>query len=90
MIAFTIFGKPQPQGSLKAFRLRTARGPKVVLTSDNSALRPWRQQVSQVALEAIAGEKFTIIRRPVPVTVQVEFRTSALAAQAGPRSQQDA
>ena len=48
MIAFTVPGRPQPQGSMKAF----VRGNRAFLTSDNSALKDWRAAVGYHALKA--------------------------------------
>lgn len=45
-ITFTVLGKPQPQGSMKAFMV--AGRPR--LTSDNAKMKPWRQEVGQTAL----------------------------------------
>jgi crossover junction endodeoxyribonuclease RusA len=47
MLNFTVFGTPQPQGSTRAFIPKGWNRP--VLTSDNSKLKPWRQQVSGTA-----------------------------------------
>jgi hypothetical protein len=64
-LTFAVFGKPQPQGSVKAFvptykggaPVRRADGSIVVnLTSDNPALKQWRDRVSDEALRAGALE----------------------------------
>jgi crossover junction endodeoxyribonuclease RusA len=76
MIRFTVYGKPQPQGSTKGF-VYNAYNPRTnqmqaraAITSDNAKLKPWRQQVSQTAIEAAKGE---IIPRGVPVSVWLMF-----------------
>lgn len=50
-VDFTVAGIPQPQGSARAF---VPKGWKrAVITSDNAKLRPWRQDVSIMAREAM-------------------------------------
>jgi Holliday junction resolvase RusA-like endonuclease len=41
-LSFWVPGIPQPQGSTRAFR----RGAKIVITSDNVNLKPWRLAVT--------------------------------------------
>ena len=50
-IKFTVFCRPQPQGSIRAFTPKGWNRP--VLTSDNKDLKSYRQQVSIVALAAM-------------------------------------
>lgn len=49
-ISFTVYCKPQPQGSIRAFMPKGFTRP--VLTSDNKGLKSFRQEVSQAALVA--------------------------------------
>jgi Holliday junction resolvase RusA-like endonuclease len=65
-ISFTVYGKPEPQGSIRAFMV----GGKPRLTSDNAKLKPWRQQV---ALSALAERKGEVLQRDVPVVLEVLF-----------------
>ena len=53
MIAFTVYGRPVPQGSMKAF----VRGGRAVVTSDNAGLENWRLCVSRAANEAGRGSR---------------------------------
>ena len=53
-IEFTVHGKPQPQGSAKAFIPKGWN--RAIITSDNKTLKPWRQDVSAMALQAMAGQ----------------------------------
>lgn len=62
---FTVFGTPKPQGSMRGF----VRGGRAVLTSDNRALKPWRQEIS---LAAIATRP-EIIDGPVALKLQFYF-----------------
>jgi crossover junction endodeoxyribonuclease RusA len=64
-VSFTVYGKPEPQGSIRAFMV----GGKPRLTSDNAKLKPWRQQV---ALSAIA-EGMQKIGKHEPVRLFVDF-----------------
>lgn len=57
-LLFWVPGVPQPQGSTRAFK----RGAKIVTTSDNVRLRPWRHAVTaevQQRLGYMAGAAFT-------------------------------
>lgn len=67
-IAFEVPGEPQPQGSTKAFRHRHTG--RVMVTSDNARLRPWRDAVCWHARQALAGRGALV----GPVEVVVEFR----------------
>jgi crossover junction endodeoxyribonuclease RusA len=68
MIRFTVYGKPQPQGSTRAFIPKGWSRP--IITTTNTKLKPWRQQVSLIALEAAKGE---IIPRGTPVSIWLMF-----------------
>ena len=69
MIKFTVFGKPVPQGSSKAFYVKSLG--RAVITSDNKHLKPWRQQVTETAMslqaDAIPDD------RPVEVILDFYF-----------------
>lgn len=64
---FTVLGRAEPQGSMKAFMIKG----KPVLTSDNAKMKPWRQQVGWVALEARGGSEMA--PRGIPVALEVIF-----------------
>lgn len=73
LVEFTVYGRAVPQGSKRAF---TPRGwTRPVLVEASAALRPWRQQVSDSALAALAvercGEPWTPYEGPVAVTIEV-------------------
>jgi crossover junction endodeoxyribonuclease RusA len=67
LIEFQVHGKPQPQGSAKAFIPKGWKRP--IITSDNKTLKPWRQDVSQLAAQAMQGQETTT----APVSVAVTF-----------------
>lgn len=50
-VKFTVLGRPQPQGSIKAFMIKGR--PR--LTSTNAKVKPWRQDAGWLAAEA--GQK---------------------------------
>lgn len=52
---FTVFGTPKPQGSLRAFIPKGWN--RAVITTANKKLKPWRQDVSMVALLEMNGRK---------------------------------
>lgn len=68
MIRFTVYGKPQPQGSTRAFIPKGWKRP--IITTSNPKMKPWRQQVTGAALEAAKGE---IIPRGIPVSIWLMF-----------------
>jgi Holliday junction resolvase RusA-like endonuclease len=78
-LTFEVPGEPQPQGSAKAFRHRHTG--RVMVTSDNARLRPWRDEVSWHARQALLGGG------PLsgPVKVTVEFRFSRPGGHFGKR-----
>lgn len=67
MIQFTVYGRPQPQGSMKAFIPKGWQRP--ILTSDNKKMKPWRQEV----IGTIASLRYNMIKRPQAVKVEAEF-----------------
>lgn len=67
-ISFVVYGKCEPQGSMKLFIPKGAKFP--IATSDNPKLKPWRQQITRTALETLQGE---IIRRDIGVTLKLDF-----------------
>jgi Holliday junction resolvase RusA-like endonuclease len=78
-ISFDVPGVPQPQGSTKAFKHRSSG--RVVVTSDNVRLRPWRDAVCWHARQALAGHG------PLdgPISVSLEFCFSRPAGHFGKR-----
>jgi Holliday junction resolvase RusA-like endonuclease len=84
LVSFTVYGKPEPQGSVKAFvptyksgqPVRRDGGQIVVnLTSDNPALKKWRKGAQQEAGEAMQsyGESVRPAREGAPVRVEATF-----------------
>jgi crossover junction endodeoxyribonuclease RusA len=70
MIAFTVYGRPQPQGSSRAFR---TKGGKTVLTSDNKQLRSWRQDLAVSAKKWMNENRAFMVKRPAAVALSAEF-----------------
>jgi crossover junction endodeoxyribonuclease RusA len=54
-LSFTVYGSPQPQGSTKAFIPKGWK--RAIVTSDNKKLKPWRQDVAEIALDEMAGRE---------------------------------
>jgi len=74
MITFTVFGHPEPQGSMKAFMPKGARFP--VVTSANKKLIPWRQEIARTALNEMAKEREGLeepFGREIPICVRLDF-----------------
>lgn len=68
MIAFTVYGTPRPQGSMKAFMREGWKHPRV--TTDNKRLKPWRQQISETAMTLRAP----VLDGPVAMGLRFYFR----------------
>lgn len=66
-VSFTVYGKPQPAGSKKAFQ--HPRTGRVVVVDDAKGSRPWKQEVAGAALEA-RGERELLHG---PISLAVEF-----------------
>lgn len=47
-VRFTVYGKPVPQGSTRAFIPKGWK--RAVITTDNTKLKPWRQQLAGTAI----------------------------------------
>lgn len=69
--SFTIFGVPQPQGSTRAFIPKGWERP--IITSDNSKLKPWRQELAQTAMVAMRGCGAKMAARGVPISISLTF-----------------
>ena len=68
-LAFTVYGTPIPQGSMKAFR----RGKKIIVTSDNAKLKPWRHTVTECAVAEVMRQGFVRIQRPHAAHMEVTY-----------------
>lgn len=68
-MTFTVYGKPQPQGSSRAFMVKG----RPVITSTNKNLKSWRQEVAITAQSALALSGESIIARPYAVNLRVDF-----------------
>jgi len=62
------FGSPQTQGSTRAF----VKGGKAIVTSDNTALAPWRDTVTWAARNALTRES-AWVQAAGPVRVDTTF-----------------
>jgi Holliday junction resolvase RusA-like endonuclease len=76
-IEFTVYATPTPQGSMKGFVLPGKNGAKAraILTSDNSKLRPYRQEVTRSAMVVMSerGISEPFAEKHVPVSVTMDF-----------------
>jgi crossover junction endodeoxyribonuclease RusA len=71
MLNFTVYGVPQPQGSIRAFTPKGWKRP--VLTSDNAKVKPWRQEIAGTALAIMERDSIRRIERPAGVKVTAYF-----------------
>lgn len=75
MITFTVYGTPKPQGSMRGFAYfdRKTNKYRAAITSDNAQLKPWRQQITLCAIEAMKSFNLPILGREVGVKIFLEF-----------------
>lgn len=64
-----VHGTPQPQGSAKAFHRPGMK--HAVITSDNTKLKPWRQDVSLIAARSMNGRP--MVEGAVRVSIAFQF-----------------
>jgi Holliday junction resolvase RusA-like endonuclease len=70
-IRFVVYGHPEPQGSTRAFIPKGWN--RAVITTDNTKLKPWRQQLSACAMKACADHGGELITKPQAVRLIVCF-----------------
>ena len=68
---FTVYGTPEPQGSMKIFVPKGLKHP--IITSDSKKLMPYRQQVTRTCLAAMEDSGCRLIERPSPVMLSIQF-----------------
>jgi Holliday junction resolvase RusA-like endonuclease len=70
LLSFTVIGIPQPQGSSRAF---VPRGwNRAIITSANSKLKPWRQEIAGTAQAAMSESQLDIMN-DVPLSIEAAF-----------------
>jgi Holliday junction resolvase RusA-like endonuclease len=73
-ISLTVFGKPEPQGSTRAFIPKGWKRP--VVTSDNPRLKPWRQEITRAVIEEFPKQNHGVcdpIARDIPIFLRMDF-----------------
>lgn len=71
VLSLTVAGTPRPQGSMRAFWKPGMQRP--VVTSDNKKLKPWRQELAAMAMEAADGRTLPVFGDSVPVEITLRF-----------------
>lgn len=66
-MTFTVYGTPRPQGSTRGFIPKGWKRP--VITTDNTKLKPWRQEISGAAV-ALNVPRFN---RKTPLAMTLDF-----------------
>ncbi len=70
-IEFTIHGQARPQGSKRAYAMRTKDGRSIArVVDDNPHLKDWRQQIAATALQAWGESPLDL---SVPVMLSLQF-----------------
>ena len=77
-LRFTVYGKPQPAGSKKAFAIKRNGVPtgQVAVTDANAKSKPWQQEVRVAAYQSLAAAPVVREGRPVlagPVSFEMTF-----------------
>jgi Holliday junction resolvase RusA-like endonuclease len=72
MLSFTVYGRPQPQGSTRAFIPRGWR--RAIITSTNPKLKSWRQELVGAAQDAVFQSESGNWPIPAGVPVRVTLR----------------
>ncbi|MGH9452334.1 MAG: RusA family crossover junction endodeoxyribonuclease [Terriglobia bacterium] len=73
-LSFTVYGHPEPQGSMRAFVPKGWVRP--VVTSANPKMKPWRQQIARTAAEELPRQNDGIcdpVPRDTPVFLRLDF-----------------
>ena len=70
-LTFTVYGKPEPQGSSRAFIPKGWK--RAVITSANAKLKSFRQEVSVTALAVMRKAGLEPIPAKVPVSLVARF-----------------
>ena len=80
-LSFWVPGIPQPQGSTRAFK----RGAKIITTSDNVKLRPWRDVVAWHTRAELLGHPGIELFQGHPVDLDLVFWFARPAGHFGKR-----
>lgn len=76
-IKFTVYARPEPQGSAKGFVFQGKFGakPRAIITTSNSKLKPYRQELTHTAMAAIkdGGHPTPMAAKHVPVSIVLDF-----------------
>lgn len=67
-VKFIVYGRPQPQGSVRAFTPKGWNRP--VLTSDNKKLKSWRIDIAAIVANTAA---IPLVLRPAGVRIDIQF-----------------
>jgi Holliday junction resolvase RusA-like endonuclease len=70
-LSVVVYGIPQPQGSTRAFIPRGWTRP--VITTDNTKLKPWRQELAQTVVIAMRDRGAQMAARGVPIAIALTF-----------------
>lgn len=76
-LSFTCYAKPEPQGSARGFVMKGkwGRQDRVVITSANKKLKPYRQELTSTALAMLSAEdrEKPLAGKHVPVRMDFVF-----------------
>jgi hypothetical protein len=77
-ITFTVYGRPQPAGSKRAFQNKHTGRVQVV--DANAKAKPWKQEITGTAVEQMLEQRFEMFPKGVPVILRVAFHSRARGA----------
>lgn len=76
-IKFTVYARPEPQGSVRGFVHQGVfdKKPRAIITTNNKKLKPYRQELSHTVIAAMleAGVTPPMAGKHVPVSVVLDF-----------------
>ena len=76
-VQFTVYARPEPQGSSRGFVLpgKNGRKPRAIITSANPKLKPYRQELTNTALATMAerGIEKPLAAKHVAVRIDMVF-----------------
>jgi crossover junction endodeoxyribonuclease RusA len=70
-ITFTVYARPEPQGSMRGFNI----GGRVILTSNNKKMKPYRQELTHTAQVELGrlGVTMPVAGKHIPVSLVFDF-----------------
>ena len=76
-IKFTVYARPEPQGSVRGFVYQGQfdKKPRAIITTNNKKLKPYRQELSHTVMAAMQEAEVVapMAGKHIPVSVVLDF-----------------